>query len=100
MSQNTECSRWIAVIKFGDENTHIEQTTSFGIFDTQKEGEHWVYETYKGENVIAEILPFNDPFNLTQIKRANLRVIPPNDEDYDEHQPTEQDEWLDYDPDC
>ena len=107
MSQKTEmeCYKWIAVIKFGDENTHIEQTTSFGIFDTQKEGELWVYETYKGENVIAEILPFNDPFDLTQIKRANLRVIPPNDEEFfgeldDEHQPTEQDEWLDYDPEC
>ena len=100
MSQNTECNRWIAVIKFGDSDTHIEQSTSFGMFDTQKAGEQWVYETYEGENVIAEILPFNDPFNLTQVKRANLRVIPPNDEDYDEHQPTEQDEWLDYDPDC
>ena len=100
MSQNTECSRWIAVIKFGDSDTHIEQSTSFGVFDTQKAGDQWVYETYEGENVIAEILPYNDPFNLTQVKRANLRVIPPNDEDYDEHQPTEQDEWLDYDPEC
>ena len=100
MSQTMECNRWIAVIKFGDENSHIEQTTSFGIFDTRKKGEDWIYETYKGENVIAEILPFNDPLDLTQRKRANLSVVPPNDEDYDEHQPTEQDEWLDYDPDC
>ena len=107
MSQNTECSRWIALIKIGDEDTHIEQITSFGIFDTQKQGEDWVYETYKGINIIAEVLPFNDPFEYRQTKidgkttsRANLRGIPPNDEDYDEHQPTEQDEWLDYDPDC
>jgi len=100
MNQTMECNRWIAVIKFGDENTHIEQTTSFGVFGTQKEGEHWVYETYKGENIIAEILPFNDPLDLTQRKRANLSVVPPNDEDYDEHQPTEQDEWSDYDPEC
>ena len=100
MSQNMEERRWIVVVKFGDSNSHVEQTTSFGYWSVKENAYDWVYQVYEGQIVIAEVIPFNVPFDPIIMKRANLTVVPPNDEDYDEHQPTEQDEWLDYDPEC
>ena len=118
MNQKTEmeCNKWVAIVKFPDIESHTQNVTSFGPFDTKNNALSWAFQVYEEEYVSIEVIPVNKPFDPeafkkfdpnnpmimtdTGNKKTTLSVVPPNDEDYDEHQPTEQDEWLDYDPDC
>ena len=123
MNQKTEmeCNKWIAIVKFPDIESHTENVTSFGPFDTKNNALSWAFQVYEEEYVSIEVIPVNEPFDPeafkkfdpnnpmimtdTGNKKTTLSVVPPNDEKFfgeldDEHQPTEQDEWLDYDPDC
>ena len=57
MSQNMEERRWIVVVKFGDSNSHVEQTTSFGYWSVKEDAYDWIYQVYEGQIVIAEVIP-------------------------------------------
>ena len=51
--------QWIAVIKYGDPNTHRPLQTSMGVFESHEDAESWVSEVYDGTNFIVDIIPLN-----------------------------------------
>ena len=55
-----EHQQWIAVIKYGDPNTHEPLKTSMGVFESKEQAENWVSEMYEGTNFIVDVLPLND----------------------------------------
>lgn len=71
-----ECKTWVTIIRYGDVNSHTEQITSFGIFPNEFEGREWANEAYKNENVIVEVIPFNDPFPPA---KPDLTIVQSND---------------------
>jgi len=97
----SDCTTWIAIIKFPDMESHIENVTSFGPFGSKNKALSWSFQVYEEEYVSIEVIPVNEPFDPEEFKRfdpkghpkTTLSVVPPNDEkefkNSDEHQPTE-----------
>ena len=57
--QYEDTESWIAVVKYGDPNTHRQLQTSWGIFDSHEDAKAWVHGTYHGKNHIVDIISFN-----------------------------------------
>jgi len=55
-----EHQQWIAVIKYGDPNTHEPLKTSMGVFESKEQAEGWAHNIYEGTNFIVDVLPLND----------------------------------------
>jgi|TARA_R100001530_G_C4250279_1_gene137676 hypothetical protein len=55
-----EHQQWIAVIKYGDPNTHESLKTSMGVFESKEQAEDWAHNIYEGTNFIVDVLPLND----------------------------------------
>jgi len=51
--------QYIAVVKYGDPNTHRPLQTSWGIFDSHEDAKAWIHGTYHGKNHIVDIISFN-----------------------------------------
>jgi hypothetical protein len=51
--------QYIAVVKYGDPNTHKPLKTSMGIFESHEDAKAWVHGTYHGTNHIVDVLPLN-----------------------------------------
>tara|TARA_R110001592_G_scaffold212779_1_gene465295 strand:- start:482 stop:673 length:192 start_codon:yes stop_codon:yes gene_type:complete len=55
-----EHQQWIAVIQYGDPNTHVPLKTSMGVFESKEQAEDWAHNIYEGTNFIVDVLPLND----------------------------------------
>jgi len=60
--------QYIAVVKYGDPNSHKPLQTSMGVFESREDAEAWVDGTYDGSNFIVDILPLNILEKVEQIR--------------------------------
>ena len=54
----------------------------------------------KGKKPIYKFVSGNRLFGSKKNAKKYEQSVEYGNDVYDEHQPTEQEEWLDYDPDC
>jgi len=58
---------YIAVIKYGDPNSHLALTCGFGPFKDDEDAKGWVSRAYRGASVISEIVIINEPFEMKPV---------------------------------